>query len=175
VDPVKSAESNCLKVIAHERELKVKNVVAAMGVAILAAIAATATPKAAFAQAGSTGGIVGKTSKSVSGGEPQTRPAPARAVFSLAGTWQWRADCSNGTHWEATFAATPNDSGSYALNFDGAGGGTGLGTVSGTHVTLLRNFSIFHQTWTATLAGGNLMKGSVKSSEGGFCTFEASR
>jgi hypothetical protein len=147
-----------------------------IGAALVAgALADVAVYGKALAQGGSAGGSVGKTSKSVSGGEPQARPAPTRAVFSLAGTWQWRADCSNGTHWEATFAATPNDSGSYALNFDGAGGGTGLGTVSGTHVTLLRNFSIFHQTWTATLAGGNLMKGSVKSSEGGFCTFEASR
>jgi hypothetical protein len=108
VDTVKRAESDCLKVIADEREPKVKNVVAATGIIILAAIAVTATSKASFAQAGSIGGTIGKQDKSLSGGEatpPPRRdtrpdkPAPAASsspprekqtrCMAIVGTWTW--------------------------------------------------------------------------------------
>jgi hypothetical protein len=109
VDTVKRPVSDSLKVIADEREPKVKNVVAAMCITILAAIAVAATSKASFAQAGSTGGTIGKQDKSLSGGEDtpsprrDTRPAkPASPAASLSplreketrcmaivGTWTW--------------------------------------------------------------------------------------
>ena len=52
-----------------------RKAIAPMGIAILAALVVTATSSAALAQAGSTGGSVGKTDKSVSGGEEPHTPA----------------------------------------------------------------------------------------------------
>jgi hypothetical protein len=49
--------------------------IAPMGIAVLAALVVIATPSASLAQAGSTGGSVGKTDKSVSGGEEPHAPA----------------------------------------------------------------------------------------------------
>jgi hypothetical protein len=79
-----------------------------MGIAALALLALIATSKASFAQAGSTGGTIGKQDKSFSGGEEtppprrDTRPAkPASAASSsppreretrcmaIVGTWTW--------------------------------------------------------------------------------------
>jgi hypothetical protein len=65
-----------------------KSVVAATGIAVLAAIAVTATSKASFAQAGSTGGTIGKQDKSISGGQEthslrrDTRPDKPAPVSS---------------------------------------------------------------------------------------------
>lgn len=139
----------------------------------------------AFAQAGSTGGTLGKTDKSLSGNEsapvprrtmPSAKPAQAgSAARSLAGSWHWRAQCSDGTNWEAIFVATAAGSGSASLEFVGALGGKGVGTLSGSHVTLYRSFAWTHQTWSATLSGSDRMTGIITSSEGGSCTFEASR
>jgi hypothetical protein len=49
--------------------------VASIGIAISAALAIFATPNAAFAQAGSTGGAIGKQDKSISGGDEQSEPS----------------------------------------------------------------------------------------------------
>ena len=46
-----------------------RKAIAPMGIAVLAALVVIATSSASLAQAGSTGGSVGKTDKSVSGGE----------------------------------------------------------------------------------------------------------
>lgn len=74
---------------------------------------------AAFAQAGSTGGSVGKTDKSISGGgaiatpakpsdgdaRSRTVPAPHTSTASVAGRWNWKADCKSG-HYTAGFQIT---------------------------------------------------------------------
>jgi hypothetical protein len=49
--------------------------IAPMGIAVLAALVVSATSSASLAQAGSTGGSVGKTDKSVSGGEEFHAPS----------------------------------------------------------------------------------------------------
>jgi hypothetical protein len=65
--------------------------IAPMGIAVLAALVVTATSDASFAQAGSTGGTIGKQHKSISGDEeapsasPRRNP-PARPVKPNQGT-----------------------------------------------------------------------------------------
>ena len=58
---------------------------APIGIAVLAALVVTATSSASLAQAGSTGGSVGKTNKSVSGGEEPTheQSAKSRSIHKL--------------------------------------------------------------------------------------------
>jgi hypothetical protein len=165
---------------------------ASIGFALLAlSHLAFANASPALAQAGSTGGIIGKQDKSLSGSEEADRPGtaplekrpaantretPSRASKnSLIGRWQWHAQCTNGTSWEAAFVATAADKESVALDFIGAGGGKGTGVVTGNRVRLLRSFAVFTQTWTATLSGGNRMNGEITSSGKGSCSFQASR
>jgi hypothetical protein len=142
-----------------------------------------------FAQAGSTGGVIGKQDKSISGGAEADRPRAAplekrpaantretrASKNTLIGRWQWHAQCNNGTTWEAAFVATAADKETVALDFIGAGGGTGTGVVTGNRVRLLRAYVGPTQTWTATLSGGNRMNGEITSSEAGHCSFQASR
>ena len=147
---------------------------------------AFANVSSALAQAGSTGGTIGNEDKSISGSRlPATPPAKRPAANtretpsgasnnSLIGRWQWHAQCDNGTAWDAAFVATAAANETVALDFIGAGGGTGTGSVTGNRVRLQRTF-IANQTWTATLSGGNRMSGTITSSEGGHCAFQASR
>jgi hypothetical protein len=152
---------------------------------------AFANASSALAQAGSIGGSIGKQDKSISGGAEADRPRAAPlekkpaantretpsgvSKNSLIGRWQWHAQCNNGTTWEAAFVATAADKETVALDFIGALGGTGTGLVTGNRVNLLRAFGGTKQTWTATLSGRNRMNGEITSSEGGHCSFQASR
>lgn len=161
------------------------------GSALIAAAIMPLSVSIAIAQAGSVGGTIGKQNKSVSGGEeaPAPRPLPPapknsnegtgssneHTKTSLVGSWQWRAQCNDGTNWDAVFVASATGDRTVALNFVGAGGGTGTGIVSGSRVTLLRSFAIFQQTWSATLSSSNRMAGTVTQAGGGRCTFQASR
>ena len=74
--------------------------------AMLSAVVICSPTVSAFAQAGSTGGSVGKTNKSVSGGGTQNNNAPSRtkrpsageignACSHLPGTWSWYVGTSN--------------------------------------------------------------------------------
>lgn len=69
-------------------------------VGIICLIALPATDRMALAQAGSTGGTIGKTDKSVSGGDKETEPqrsirsskartTEASSCAKLAGVWSW--------------------------------------------------------------------------------------
>ena len=52
-----------------------RKTVTPMGIVLLAVLAVTATSNTSFAQAGSTGGIIGKQDKSLSGGEQPDEPS----------------------------------------------------------------------------------------------------
>jgi len=129
---------------------------------------AFANAPAVLAQSGSVGGTIGDTDKSVSGSRPSATPS------LLIGRWQWHAQC-DGTNWEAAFVATAADGETVALEFIGAGGGTGIGSVTGNRVRLLRAFGNTTQVWTATLSDSYRMIGTISSSEGGRCSFRAAR
>jgi hypothetical protein len=164
-------------------------IAAALSVALSAAGAS-----GAFAQAGSTGGTIGKTDKSVSGGEeaahpresaePDSRPtkprerenraASSRSGASVAGQWRWTADCPNG-HWNGAFAVTEVSNGQFTGEYDaGAGGGTiSNGHVNGGSVSFTRTYVMGTQQWSGHLTSGH-MAGSL--SQGPIdCRWQASK
>jgi hypothetical protein len=86
---------------------------APMRIAILAALAVTATSNASFAQAGSTGGTIGKQDKSLSGGEATRAPRgitrsnkPPPASSSLPQTIHLNEHHGTLGDWSATLKRT---------------------------------------------------------------------
>jgi len=113
------------------------------GFALLLSLFMAGQQQTAFAQAGSTGGVIGKQDKSVSGSEEPQAPSPARSASKpsnvtsakhseesggcgrIVGTWTWSnnldvvvksnrtADATNGGH-----ALLSCDSGMYVFNWN---------------------------------------------------------
>jgi hypothetical protein len=153
--------------------------------------ALVATDKVAFAQAGSTGGTIGKTDKSVSGGEEATpsyrrarpgslvsRPSqePGSAVASISGKWIWSAKCADDVNWNGTF--------DFDQKADGTVGGSCTGTPSACHSVsghivanrLTLTIGWDYSTGTLDLTVGNRgMAGSENSRWHGRCTYSARR
>jgi hypothetical protein len=146
----------------------------------------------AFGQAGSTGGTIGKTDKSVLGGEstaePHTpmksRPKGQRPIdrrtsdqspeVSVAGSWHWIADCNNG-HWEGQFDLAETSRGQISGSFAGTSLhdlGTIEGHINGTSVTFTQKNAHVTQYWTGRLAAGRI-KGTVSGASP--CSWEATR
>jgi hypothetical protein len=164
---------------------------ASIGIALLAlSHLAFANGSSALAQAGSTGGTIGKTDKSISGGEaaPETqtrtksrskgqRPidqgnADQPLGVSFSGRWAWSAECSSG-HWQGEFNLAPTSRG----NFNGSFGSTLLGTIADGHINgaslaFTRKIPFVTQYWKGQLAGGRI-KGTLSGNEN--CSWEAVR
>jgi hypothetical protein len=145
-----------------------------------------------FGQAGSTGGTIGKTDKSVSGGESTAEPhTPAKSrpkgqrpidrgtsdqssEVSVAGRWRWTQDCP--PRWQGEFDLAETSRG----HFDGSFAGTSWydngtitdGHISGTSVSFTRKSAPVTQYWTGRLTAGR-MKGT--SSGNANCSWEATR
>jgi hypothetical protein len=161
-------------------------------VCIICFIALLAADRIALAQAGSTGGTLGNTDKSASGGAP----APARygtektqgtvaLANRLKGSWQWRAVCgllpASGV-FEIRDLSGNRFSGEFISDFPGRLYG---GTINGDRISFKRELNVLFensrtpQTWTASLSQGEpyRMQGDiVRTAEGlGPCTFEASK
>jgi hypothetical protein len=158
-------------------------IAAAVGIALVAA-----GGSGAFAQAGSTGGTLGNTDKSISGDreEPQqgdrhqSRPREiersvksAPSAVSVAGRWHWTADCDNG-HYEAEFVLLDVNNGRFTGNFTGgAGDGTITdGSINGKSIAFTRHFMVFTQRWVGQVSGGHV-HGSLSGASS--CTWEASK
>jgi hypothetical protein len=104
-------------------------------VCIICLIALLATDRIAVGQAGSIGGTVGKTDKSISGDEPEQRQIPvqrpnvekstANSCHRIVGTWSWHSNPL--MNLEAVFRRDGSNS--------GAGGFTGHWSCAGTKVT----------------------------------------
>ncbi len=133
----------------------------------------------ALAQSGSVGGTVGKTDKSVSGGE--TAPAKravapnAGSAGSVAGRWRWSADCESG-HWEGGFSLTQSGASEITggfLHTNLADIGTISGHVSNGSLSFIRNAGVVTQHWVGQLRGGHHISGSLSGNEN--CTWQASR
>jgi hypothetical protein len=138
--------------------------------AIMLATAAVSAPfaRTAFAQAGSTGGTLGNTDKSISGEreEPRQRdphenrtrersaPSTPSAVF-VTGQWHWTADCQSG-HYNGAFTLS-----------EASGGQFGGGQISFT-----RTVAIVTQHWRGRLTSGHI-SGSISGNEN--CTWQASK
>ena len=149
-----------------------------------------AQQQVAFAQAGSTGGVIGKQDKSISGGEgtaePRALTKPSRrstargtsdrsSEVSVAGRWRWIAECPSG-HWQGQFDLAETSKGQFSGGFAGTTsvdiGTITNGHVNGTSVTFTRTWVTGTQYWTGQLAAGRL-KGTLSGNEN--CNWEASR
>jgi len=149
-----------------------------------------AAERVAFAQAGSTGGTIGKTDKSVSGGDepPQQRPkaklrtstvgnAPAH---SISGKWAWTAKCTDGSeNWAGAFELTQNTDGAVSGSFTGNGEpGSFSGTVFGNRLIGSNCYTITRhctQISFTIVGGGSSLTGSESSASHGTCKYQASR
>jgi len=160
---------------------------------LLFAIIFLAGGSLAFGQAGSTGGTLGKTGKSLSGEESPAEPsartksrAKARpptnrdafdqpAVASVAGRWRWVQDCTV-ARWQGEFDLTETSRGHFNGRFaETAFQDTGSitnGTHGGGNISFTRTNSVATQYWRGRFAGGR-MKGT--SSGNANCTWEATR
>jgi hypothetical protein len=154
----------------------------------------------AFAQAGSTGGTVGKQDKSVSGtSESGTEEAPSHSAkpgtrgvrdnkttptTRIAGRWQWQADCGIGGQWHGSFMIANSQGDSFGGSFtsDLSSSGTAgnavpqlisNGQISGDQVSFDRHVGGYVQNWTGTITSGR-MTGSLRAPVGG-CTWGAIR
>jgi len=147
----------------------------------------------AYGQAGSIGGTIGKTDKSVSGGEAPSetqtptkprskgqRPIDRSALdqsskVSVAGRWRWDADCTIG-HWQGEFDLAESSRGTFNGSFAGTSahdvGTITEGHINGTNITFTRTSAYATQYWTGRLAVGR-MKGT--SSGNANCSWEATR
>jgi hypothetical protein len=144
-----------------------------------------------LAQAGSTGGTIGKTDKSAAGSrDTQEPPKPSNtarpknepegrksAAVSVAGQWRWSADCQSG-HWSGGFQLRQGTSGQFDgafLHTNASDIGTILnGQIGGNGLSFTRTWTVLitaSQQWTGQLGeGGRHISGSITGNEN--CTWE---
>jgi hypothetical protein len=149
-----------------------------------------ASDRIAFAQAGSTGGTIGKTDKSVSGGEeatlsPSARPStrdvknPSAIAPSIAGQWRWTADCSDGSHFHGVFDLSPTSGGQFTGEFisnDIANvGAIEGGHATGSSISFTRRHPIEIQHWEGRLQGGHIEGSPLSTGWHGTCQWQANR
>jgi hypothetical protein len=157
---------------------------------LLFAVLLLASGSLALGQAGSTGGTLGKTGKSMSGedspaaSETRTKPPTRRsdkdasdqpAGVSVAGRWRWDADCTVG-HWQGEFDLTETSRGRFNGSFAATSahdiGTITDGSISDGSFSFTRTNYLVTQYWKGRLAGGR-MKGT--STGNANCTWEAAR
>lgn len=141
----------------------------------------------AWGQAGSTGGTLGKTGKSISGEDSPAAPdsrakrndknTPDQAsAGTVAGRWRWDADCGAGGHWRGEFDLTDTSrghfNGSFAATSPHDVGTITNGTVSGGNFSFTRTNPLVTQYWKGRLAAGR-MNGT--SSGNANCSWQATR
>jgi hypothetical protein len=156
---------------------------------LLTILIVLASDPLAFGQAGSIGGVIGKTDKSISGGgaasEPPAQPtsrsrarppvdkgASGRSsVVSVAGSWHWIADCNSG-HWQGGFDLVETSRGQFNGSFSGSWGSIANGYVNGSSISFTRTVAVVTQYWRGQLAGGRI-KGTLSGNEN--CSWEATK
>jgi hypothetical protein len=189
-----TSDIKALQPVGTERRLFDAWRAIAGGIAILIAGAAFAygantragTPMV-LAQAGSTGGTIGKQGKSVSGEDEHparhSRPKDSKvpeASGSVAGHWRWSADCAENGQWHGEFVLTSTSPGKFTGSFGNVFDGTITeGHFNGTNVSFTRHFALgtATQVWTGQLNSGHL-QGSLSGTSltgSGSCSWEASK
>jgi hypothetical protein len=163
---------------------------ASIGIALLAlSHLACANVTSAFAQAGSTGGTIGKQDKSISGGDQIEKPgnlqqrkhreeSPSRQVATtLTGPWDWKASCYGVPYTGAlrlVQSAGGQLSGKFLSDSGAFQGGTITGLASGTQINFTRTNSTGSIRYTAVLGSPQRMEGSATQGIGG-CSFTATK
>jgi hypothetical protein len=146
-----------------------------------------AADQIALAQAGSTGGAIGKSDKSASGGEeqshqkPKARPrnSPAREMppHSISGKWTWTAKCDDTSNWAGTFELEQSPQGVIAGTAEGNdGSGSMSGQLIANKLIVTRSYPMHsNQIIFTVAAGGTSMQGSESSRTHGICKYQAER
>jgi hypothetical protein len=155
----------------------------ATGIALLAlSNLAFANVSAALAQAGSTGGTIGKQDKSISGGDetekprsPKTEDKPqhsrskaardggTKPVSTVSGRWRWQAACGIGGQWHGEFQISEISNGSFTGSFTSDLSESGKlgspvpqritnGQISGDQISFAREAGGTVQHWSGTIA-----------------------
>jgi hypothetical protein len=165
---------------------------AAMALAAATAIAGDTNTRAdasiVLAQAGSTGGTIGKRDKSVSGGEePAMERKPSspksRPVRVISGTWNWNANCETIGPQVAGFVLNQVSPTSFNGRFVTTGAQLSWGTIvngalSGDRLSFDRvgHPLGWREHWKARLIGeGNSTKMEGSTTGTAQCTFTANR
>jgi hypothetical protein len=145
---------------------------------IFCLIALSAADRIALGQAGSTGGTIGKTDKSASGGEDRDEHSgrghgankqSGPAGRSLTGRWRWQSSCPLGTGWHGSFEIGRVSGGVLSgtiVNGDRSVGEI-TGRISDNSITFTN--SVGPEYWSGTISNGQ-MNGSA-----GPCQWKASR
>jgi hypothetical protein len=149
-----------------------------LGFVLLLGLFAIGPQESAFAQAGSTGGTIGKQDKSISGGEDADRPHTAtqpkrpaektletssgRSCSRIVGTWSWYLGVSDVVFHKDGSAAHP------------VSGSTGKWTCTGDRVNVVWSYQGTVRTDRITVAqdGNSIL---VVSPWGGGITFTGKR
>jgi hypothetical protein len=153
----------------------------------------------ALAQAGSTGGSLGKTDKSISGEEeapqrpkPKPAPRPKKAtveaapvverpppVVSLSGGWGYTVDCPASAsalakHNVGDFTLAEMSPGEIKVVFADPLSAAASATLNDGRLTFTRNVAWVTQHWFGQVAdGGRRLTGSITGPES--CTWEANK
>jgi hypothetical protein len=156
-----------------------------ISIALLCCLAAlVAADGLAFAQAGSTGGTIGKTDKSASGGGGISRRKNAVDSSSrLTGIWQWRADCPVGGPYVGSFRLAQTSAGQLTGEFLDDSGPTKTGRITGAviadKVSFTREAGGRVIQYNAVLNSSNkphrMVGTTSESSIVGGCSFTASK
>lgn len=161
-------------------------------IALSTVIAAITPAKQVLAQAGSTGGTLGKTDKSSSGDREVAPPASAKPTQqsnrparvgrtdntpTIGGKWAWTAKCDDGSNWTGTFDLVQNSDHTVS---GPAAGNDGSGSLSmqlaGNRLTGKRTYMDHSNQITFTVAvGGHSLQGSESSLSHGTCRYQANR
>jgi hypothetical protein len=141
-----------------------------------------AADRTVFAQAGSTGGVIGKQDKSISGGDetekprsPKTEDKPqhsrskaardggTKPVSTVSGRWRWQAACGIGGQWHGEFQISEISNGSFTGSFTSDLSESGKlgspvpqritnGQISGDQISFAREAGGTVQHWSGTIA-----------------------
>jgi len=137
-----------------------------------------------LAQGGSTGGSLGKTGKSASGGEtaPRKEKPKKAAALSISGKWRWQADCDvGGPAFKGQFEFEQSSDGTLKGMCSGnADCGPILGQIAGNKAifSIAYTFSLnYHKNLARfTVAdGGQSMRGTEESQAHGTCRYQATK
>jgi hypothetical protein len=161
--------------------------------AILLIIAAVSVPFAgtAFAQAGSTGGTLGNTDKSISGDREAPREVPnarertrresngsTENTPSIAGLWRYTVDCGDGNY-HGVFEITPSSNGQFTGNFVSSDvqkiGTIEDGHINGKSISFTRRHPIETQHWSGRVEGAHIAGSPLSTGFHGVCQWQASR
>jgi hypothetical protein len=169
-----------------------KSIVISAGIVTCSMAILLGANRTALAQAGSTGGTIGKTDKSTSGGEDESpgrrksghRQAASASVSAstpstISGRWSWRTKCNSDTIWTGEFDFDQSASGAVSgscrlISGPGENCGALSGHVAGNRMSLTIPWGSHSNHAEFTIAGQS-MQGTEQSAANGECRYQVRR